>query len=193
MSDMSDGDRARRGLPGKPTALWPFRRSLTVRAGLRIGALASVVALALVVMFTALLVYVFGHPLGLSIVGALFAALPLLGLLVCLGVGRRAAVAAGPGWVGVRFLRRWRVLDLSEVRVVRVGAPRSFAGPLGVPSGEPQLHLEDAQGRMLEIGAGALAPGIAEAVIEGLGPEAAIDPEAAAMLERAEHDERDGG
>ena len=55
-----------------------------------------------------------------------------------------------------------------------------------MPSGEPQLLLEDAAGQRLEIGAGALAPGIAEAVIEGLGPEAAIEPDAAAMLERAE-------
>lgn len=188
MSAASRGDRARRGLPSTPTALWPFRRSVTVRAGLRIGALASATALVLVVLFTALLVFAFGHPLGLSIVGALFAAVPLLGLIVCLGVSRRAAVAAGPGWVGVRFVRRWRVLDLSEVKVVRVGAPRSFAGPLGVPSGEPQLHLEDGEGRMLEIGAGALAPEIAEAVIEGLGPDVSIAPEAAALLERAEHD-----
>jgi hypothetical protein len=176
----------RNRLPATPTALWPFRRSVAVRTALRIGALACLVALGLVVGFTALLVYALGHPLGLSIVGALFALGPLAGLAVCLGVRRRAAVAAGPGWVGVRFLRRWRVLDLSDVRAVRVSAPRPFAGPLGVPSGEPQLLLEDAEGHHLEIGAGALAPGIAETVIEGLGPEAAIDPDAAAMLERAE-------
>jgi len=175
-------------LPSAPTALWPFRRSLTVRAGLRIGALACAMALVVVVFVTALLVLLFGHPLGLSIVGALFALLPFVGLLVCLGVSRRAAVAAGPGWVGVRFVRRWRVLDLSEVAVVRISAPRSFAGPLGVPSGEPQLHLEDREGHMLEIGAGALAPEIAEALIEGLGPDVSIAPEAAAMLEHAEND-----
>jgi hypothetical protein len=190
---MSGGDTTGRRLPGKPTAIWPFRRSLTVRAGLRIGAIACTVALLVVVLFTAVLVAVFGHPLGLSIIGALFAIGPLVGLLVCLGVSRRAAVAAGPGWVGVRFLRRWRVLDLSEVKLVRVSAPRPFAGPLGVPSGEPQLLLEDAGGHRLEIGAGALAPGIAETVIEGLGPDAAIDADAAALLERAEHDEPDGG
>jgi hypothetical protein len=98
-------------------------------------------------------------------------------------------VAAGPGWVGLRLLRHWRVLDLATVRSVRVGTPRSFAGPLGVPSGEPQLLLEDASGHRLEIGAGALAPGIAEAVIEGIGPEAAVDPDAAALLQRADEAE----
>ena len=112
-----------RRLPGTPSAVWPFRRSLTVRAALRIGALACLVALVLVVLFTGLLVVAFGHPLGISIVGALFALGPVLGLLVCLGVNRRAAVAAGPGWVGVRFLRRWRVLDLSDVRAVRGQRP----------------------------------------------------------------------
>jgi hypothetical protein len=173
-------------LPGTPTAWWPFRHSMAVRTALRLGALACLVALGLVVLFTAFLVAVFGHALGLAVVGGLFALGPVLGLLVCLGVHWRAAVAAGPGWVGVRFLRRWRVLDLSDVRVVRVGTPRPFAGPFGVPSGEPQLLLEDGSGHQLEIGAGALAPGIAETVIEGLGPQAAVDPQAAAMLERAE-------
>jgi hypothetical protein len=175
-----------RRLPAAPTALWPFRRSAAVRAALRVGVVACLVALTLVVLFTAFLVAVFGHPVGLWIVGALFALGPLAGLLVCLGVSRRAAVAAGPGWVGLRLLRHWRVLDLDSVRSVRVAAPRSFAGPLGVPSGEPQLLLEDGSGHRLEIGAGALAPGIAEAVIEGLGPEAAVDADAAALLQRAD-------
>jgi len=175
-----------RGLPGRPTTLWPFRRSLAVRSALRIGVLACLVALLLVVLFTALLVAVFGHPVGLSVIGALFALGPLLGLAVCLGVSRRAAVAAGQGWVALRLLRRWRVLDLADVRAVRVSPPRSFAGPLGVPSGEPQLLLEDVAGGHLQIGAGALAPGIAETVIDGLGPDAAVDPDAAALLQRAE-------
>ena len=177
----------RNRLPATPSAIWPFRRSMAVRTALRIGALACLVALGT------------GGPVHRRCSSTPWATRwacrssarcsplgPLVGLLVCLGVRRRAAVAAGPGWVGVRFLRRWRVLDLSDVRVVRVSAPRPFAGPLGVPSGEPQLLLEDAEGHHLEIGAGALAPGIAEAVIEGLGPEVAIDPDAAAMLERAE-------
>ncbi|HVM63543.1 MAG TPA: hypothetical protein VMU14_01690 [Acidimicrobiales bacterium] len=181
-----------RGLPGRPASVWPFRRSLTVRSAIRIGTLACLVALGLVVVFTAFLIAVFGHPLGLGIVGALFALGPLAGLLVCVGVSRRAAVAAGPGWVGVRLLRRWRVLDLGAVRSVRVSAPRPFAGPLGVPSGEPQLLLEDAEGHQLEIGAGALAPGIAETVIEGLGPDAAVDADAAALLQRAENAEEGG-
>jgi len=159
---------------------------MAVRTALRLGALVSLVALFLVALVTVLLVAVFGHPLGFAIVGGLFALGPLLALVGVLGVRRRAAVAAGPGWVGVRLLRRWRVLELSDVRAVRVSAPRPFAGPLGVPSGEPQLLLEDRAGHQLEIGAGALAPDIAEQVIEGLGPDAAIEPDAAAMLERAE-------
>jgi len=175
-----------RGLPGRPTSVWPFRRSITVRSALRIGVLACLVALGLVVLVTALLVAAFGHPVGLAVAGAFFALGPLLGLAVCLGVSRRAAVAAGQGWVALRLVRRWRVLELASVRSVRVGAPRSFAGPLGVPSGEPQLLLEDAAGRHLQIGAGALAPGIAETVIDGLGPDVAVDPDAAALLERAE-------
>jgi hypothetical protein len=84
--------------------------------------------LAVVAAFTLFFVWAFGHPLAWSVVGCLFAALPLTGLLLTIGVGARAAVAAGPRWIGVRLLGRWRVIDLGQVRVVRLADERPFPG-----------------------------------------------------------------
>jgi hypothetical protein len=62
------------------------------------------------------------------VIGCLFAALPLLGLVLALGVGVRAAVAVGPGRIAVRFFGRWRVVDLGQVRAVRLGDQSPFGG-----------------------------------------------------------------
>jgi len=83
--------------------------------------------LAVVAIITLLFVWAFGHPLAWSVIGCLFALLPLAGLVLTLGVGLRAAVVAGPGRIGVRFLGRWRIVDLGQVRVVRL-ADESFPG-----------------------------------------------------------------
>ncbi len=84
--------------------------------------------LAVVAVITLLFVWAFGHPVAWSVIGCLFAVLPLAGLVLSLGVGLRAAVAAGPGRIAVRFLGRWRVLDLGQVRVVRLADSRSIPG-----------------------------------------------------------------
>jgi hypothetical protein len=107
-----------------------------------------------VALITALLVAVSGHPVAWSVIGFLFAALPLTGLLLVVGVGLRGAVAAGPGWVGVRIFRHWRVVDLGEVRAVRLGFDNPFGdfgpfrsvpfgarlGTLGLPPGSDPGH-----------------------------------------------------
>jgi hypothetical protein len=108
-------------------------------------ALACLGILGIVALITAFLVWVSGHPVAWSVVGFLFAAAPLTGLLLALGVGLRAAVAAGPGWIGVRILRHWSVLDLGQVRTVRMGVEHPFGGfgpfrgghfgPFGLPGG----------------------------------------------------------
>ena len=72
-------------------------------------------------------VWAFGHPLAWSVIGCLFAVLPLAGLILAIGVGLRAAVIAGPGRIGVRFLGRWRVVDLGQVRVVRLADPSAHS------------------------------------------------------------------
>ena len=54
--------------------------------------------------------------------------LPLAGLVLAVGVGFRAAVAAGPGRIAVRFFGRWRVVDLGQVRAVRLGDQGPFGG-----------------------------------------------------------------
>ncbi len=84
--------------------------------------------LAVVAVITLLFVWAFGHPVAWSVLGCLFAVLPLVGLVLCVGVGLRAAVAAGPGRIAVRFLGRWRVVDLGQVRVVRLADHGSFPG-----------------------------------------------------------------
>ena len=84
--------------------------------------------LAVVAVITLLFVWAFGHPVAWSVIGCLFAVLPLVGLVLSVGVGLRAAVAAGPGRIAVRFLGRWRALDLGQVRVVRLADSRSIPG-----------------------------------------------------------------
>ena len=106
---------------------------------------ACVAMLAVVAIVTGFFVWAFGHPVAWSVIGVLFAALPLAGLVLALGVGLRAATAAGPGWLAVRFFGRWRVVDLGQVRAVRLvdgglfpglggGAFRAF-GSFGGPGG----------------------------------------------------------
>jgi hypothetical protein len=97
------------------------------RAAIGWVAKTCLVMLAVVAIFTLFFVWAFGHPLAWSVIGCLFAALPLAGLVLALGIGFRAAVAAGPGRLAVRFFGRWRVVDLGQVRAVRVGDQ----GPLG--------------------------------------------------------------
>jgi len=95
---------------------------------LRSAATICLALLGVVALITAFLVWVSGHAVAWSVVGFLFAAAPLAGLVLSLGVGLRAAIAAGPGWIGVRFLRHWRVVDLSAVRAVHMGFEDPFGG-----------------------------------------------------------------
>ncbi len=115
------------GVPGRPDAVWRLRRSPLVRAALGWVTRVCVGMLAVVAIITLLFVWAFGHPLAWSVIGCLFALLPLAGLVLTVAVGLRAAVVAGPGRVGVRFLGRWRIVDLGQVRVVRL-ADQSFPG-----------------------------------------------------------------
>jgi hypothetical protein len=84
--------------------------------------------LAVVALFTLFFVWAFGHALVWSVIGCLFAVLPLTGLILAVGVGLRAAVAAGPGRIAIRFLGRWRVVDLGQVRAVRLSDQGPFGG-----------------------------------------------------------------
>lgn len=116
------------GGSGRPHVVWRLRRSPFARAALGWVARVCLAMLAVVAVITLLFVWAFGHPVAWSVIGCLFAVLPLVGLVLSLGVGLRAAVAAGPGRIAVRFLGRWRVLDLGQVRVVRLADSRSIPG-----------------------------------------------------------------
>ena len=122
------------GVTGRGDAVWKLRRSPLVRAAIGWVAKICVGMLAVVFVITLFFVWAFGHALAWSIIGCLFAVLPLIGLVLALGIGLRAAVAAGPGRIAVRFFGRWRVVDLGQVRAVRLGDQNSFGG-FGGPGG----------------------------------------------------------
>jgi len=192
----------------RPDVVWRFRRSPLVWAALGWVAKACIGMLVVVALFTLFFVWAFGHALAWSVIGCLFAVLPLTGLLLSIGVGLRAAVAAGPGQVAVRFIGRWRVINLRDVRVVRFGDQGPFpgfgglggfagfggsggfpgfgpSGPRGSGSGGAggrTLVFEDVHGRRVDIGVDALDAGLADVVRRGLAPDAHVDPEAARAL-----------
>jgi hypothetical protein len=178
--------------------------------------------LAIVAIFTLFFVWAFGHPLAWSVIGCLFAALPLAGLVLALGIGFRAAVAAGPGRLAVRFFGRWRVVDLGQVRAVRIGdqgplggfgafgglggfnGPSGFGGLGGFGGQRPRgpggggaagrtLVFEDVHGGRVVIGVDALDAGLAAVVRDGLGPDIDIDADAADALGRGSDAERPTG
>jgi len=223
----------RRGLLRQADVVWRARDAGFARAVLRWLGRACAIALAVVFVVTAFLVWVFGHPLALSIVGCLFAALPLAGLAVTGAVWLRAAVVAGPRWVGVRLVRRWRVVDLDQVRAVRLAGgggtgPGGFGGFGGFSgfggfggfggsggSGGPGLGrgfwvvgsaggsgssrqggpglgfpgsrivLEDESGAHVDLALDALGSGVADVLAYGLGPDARVEPDAAAVLQES--------
>jgi hypothetical protein len=125
---MRDGGRL-----GRPEVVWRLRRSRFLRRALRSIVVACLALLGVVTLITVLLVWELGHPVALGVIGFFFAVLPLSGLLLALGVGLRGAVAAGPRWIGVRIIGRWRVIDLGDVRAVRLGTetPLGGFGPFG--------------------------------------------------------------
>ena len=134
-------------------------------------------------LITVFFVWAFGHPVAWSVIGLLFAALPLAGLVAAIGVGTRAEVTAGPGRIAIRFFSRWRVVDLGQVRAVHLGDQGpfgamggfgGFGGPGGfgpdsvdpVPTGRGgggrgarTLVFEDVNGQRVEIGVDALEAG----------------------------------
>jgi hypothetical protein len=190
------------GIPRRPDVVWRLRRSPLVRAALGWVAKICVAMLGVVAVMTLFFVWAFGHPLAWSVIGCLFAVLPLAGLVLTIGVGLRAAVVAGPGRIAVRFFGRWRVVDLGQVRAVRFADGASmggfgfgsfggarFGGPgpggSGGGAGGRALVFEDVHGGRVEIGVDALDAGLAEVVREGLGPDVVIDAEAAGALGRS--------
>lgn len=170
---------------------WRLRRSPIVRQVL--GSIAKVCGalVVMVVLITAFLVSVSGHPVAWSVIGALFVAAPLTGLIATLAIGFRAAVAAGPGWIGVRIVGHWRVLDLAQVRTVRLddGGLGGFGFGGGRFTGR-SVVLEDAFGGRVDIGLDALDAGISDVLRHGLAPEVYIDPGAALALGPAPEDPR---
>ena len=163
--------------------------------------------LAVVFLITVFFVWAFGHPVAWSVIGILFALLPLVGLVLAFGVGMRAAVAASPGRIAVRFFGRWRVVDLGQVRAVRLGdgspfggfgfrfggdgpgfgpgfGPGAGGGGAGGGAGGRTLVFEDVNGQRVEIGVDALDAGLAAVVRDGLAPDAVIDVDAARALGR---------
>ncbi len=114
--------------------VWRLRQADAPRAVLRWLVRGCGAALAVVFLVTVFLVWLVGHPVAMSILGCLFAAVPLAGLVLAVAVWLRAAVAAGPQWIAVRFVRRWRVVDLGRVRAVRLaGSGFPGAGPAAGP------------------------------------------------------------
>jgi len=181
--------------------VWRLRRSPLVRAALGWVAKICVGMLGIVAVVTLFFVWAFGHPVAWSVIGCLFAVVPLAGLVVTVGVGLRAAVVAGPGRIAVRFFGRWRVVDLGQVRAVRFaeggsmggfggfgGAGGFGGGRFGGPGGSGRgggsraLVFEDVHGGQVEIGVEALEAGLAEVVREGLGPDVVIDADVAGAL-----------
>lgn len=183
------------------------------RAAIGWVAKTCVVMLVVVAIFTLFFVWAFGHPLAWSVIGCLFAALPLAGLVLALGIGFRAAVAAGPGRLAVRFFGRWRVVDLGQVRAVRIGDQGPLGGfggfgglggfnglsgfgglggfggqrprgPGGGGAAGRTLVFEDVHGGRVVIGVDALDAGLAAVVRDGLGPDTDIDADAAYALGR---------
>jgi len=198
---------------GRVDVVWRLRRSPIVWAALLWVAKTCAAMLAVVAVFTLFFVWAFGHPVAWSVIGSLFAVLPLTGLILTIGVGLRAAVAAGPSRIGIRFLGRWRIVDLGRVRVVRLadqnalgglgglggfgglGGSRGFPGfgGRGGPSprgpgdgglGGGTLVFEDDHGGSVRIGIDALDAGLAEVVRDGLPADADVDADAARALGR---------
>lgn len=179
---------------GRPDVVWPFRRSWFVRQVVRTVTRVCLTLLAVVAVITVLFVEALGHPEFFSIVGVLFALIPLAALVFAQTAGHRAAVAAGPGWIGVRVVRAWRTVDLRRVRAVRVAdagafgvvasGPGALAGRFGArPGARPTIVLEDDAGHVIDIGADALDAGIGDVVRHGLGPGAVVDDEARRLLD----------
>jgi hypothetical protein len=184
--------------------VWRLRRSPLARAMIGWVAKICLAMLAVVAVFTLFFVWAFGHPLAWSVIGCLFAALPLAGLVLAVGIGLRAAVAAGPGRLAVRFFGRWRVVDLGQVRAVRLGDQGPLGGfggfggfggsgafgamgprgPGGGGAAGRTLVFEDVHGGRMVIGVDALDAGLAAVVRDGLGPETDIDAGAAIALGR---------
>ena len=188
--------------------MWRLRQSLLARAALFWVVKICAGILAVVFLITVFLVWAFGHPVAWCVIGCLFAALPLAGLVAAIGIGLRAAVTAGPGRIAIRFFGRWRVVDLGQVRAVRLGdqgsfggmggfatfgGPGRFGGPGGGGSGGDggvggvggrTLVFEDIYGQRVEIGVDALEAGLGAVVREGLGPDVQIDADAARALGR---------
>ncbi len=176
--------------------VWPFRRSLLVRRVLGTVKKISLVLLASVAVIGLLFAEAFGHPLAMAVLGFLFGAVPLAVLVGTVLVGRRAALAAGPGWIGVRVVRRWRTIDLDQVRSVRLidgggfpgggfpggGFPGRFPGSGQDAIGPRSLVIEDSGGNRVDVGLEALGSGFGEVLRQGLGPDAVIEAEAREVL-----------
>jgi len=189
--------------PGRPDVVWPLRRSWLARGVLRTVRTACLGMLAVVAVITLFFVWAFGHPVAWGVIGSLFGVLPLAGLLLSVGLELRAALAAGPRWVAVRFLLRWRVVDLGAVRAVHLGGDSPFVpffrfggGRPGVPGapggpaaggggggGVRSVVFEDAEGRRINVDVGVFDADLADVVRRGLGPDVAVDPAVADVLE----------
>jgi len=181
-----------RGVRRQAEVVWPLRRARLARLALRSVALACGAALAVVVLVTVFFVWAFGHALAWSIVGSLFGLLPLLGLALAVTVWLRAAVVAGPRWMGVRILRRWRVVDLDRVQAVRMsdGAFVGFGPLAGRGFSGRRVVFEDDRGGRVDIDLDALGSGVADVVARGLGDDARVDPDAARAIDAAQGQER---
>lgn len=162
--------------------VWPLRLSAVARQLMNFVTQLCLAITILVAVITAGLTAVTGHPLLWSLIGLVFAAAPITGLVLALSVRYRAVLAAGPGWIGVRVVRKWRIVDLRKV--IRVGvadpSPRSPFSPTAL--GGRALLLEDATGAQVRVDLDALGHGIDEILSEGLAPEASLDAEAYEIL-----------
>lgn len=170
---------------GRPDIVWPLRRSWFVRRVVGTISRVCLVSLAVVAAISWLFVEAFGHPDVWAVVGLLFGAVPFTVLVLTLGARQRAAVAAGPGWIGVRVFGPWRTIDLGDVRAVRVadGTPGAGwgGGFVGARFGSAAVAgrsvvIEGGDGQLIDVGADAWEAGIGDVVRRGLGPAAVVDP-----------------
>ena len=164
--------------------VWPLRRLWLVRRLLTRTAAVLAAMVAVLAAIGAALAAAFGHPVVWAVIGFVLGVVPLAGLIVVLLLGGRAGVAAGPGWIGLRLLGRWRTLDLGQVRSVRLSDESWLPGGLARGAGHTLL-LEGESGDRIPIAVSMLDVGLGDVLRRGLGPGAVIDAEAQQVLGEA--------
>ena len=168
----------------RPDVVWPLRRLRFVRQLLTRAAELLVGILAVLAVIGAVLAALFGHPAVWAVIGFVLGLVPLVALILVLLFGGRAGVAAGSGWVGLRLVGRWQILDLDRIRRVRISDDGWLPGGFARGAGHTLL-LEGDSGDRISIAASMLDTGLGDVLRRGLGSGAVIDAEAQQVLQDA--------